>query len=400
MLSLREPLLRIGHIRINVIAARALTANRAHPDNTPRSLGAGCKDKTTCGVNALQCSKICILLFLGIMSLNLNIIIKIIVYIIIVLFLIFLLSRGHIYPKEELEYGITFSKKQAEELGLDWQEAYIAIFDLGAKKMRLPAYWSEIEPTSGQFGWDDLDWQLEQARKRGVEVILAVGGRLPRWPECHFPDWAENLTKEQREQKILEYIEKVVLRYIGEDSIVAWQVENEPFLSHFGDCPEFSSKFLDKEIALVRSFDDRPIVLTDSGELSIWMPAARRADIFGTTMYRDTYSKVFKRYIHYPIRPGFFRFKKNIAAFFTHPEKWIVIELQAEPWGPIPYQNLSKEERGRTMDLEKFRKIIEFSSQTGFKEFYLWGAEWWYWEKTVNGDESLWNEAKKLFVTD
>ena len=322
---------------------------------------------------------------------------KFVIFIIIFLFLIFLLSRGHVYEKDELEYGITFSQMQAKELGLDWQKTFLAILDLGVKKIRLPAYWSEIESESGQFNWEDLDWQLEQVKEREVEVILAVGGRLPRWPECHFPDWADKLTEKQREQKILEYIEKVVLRYIGNPAIVAWQVENEPFLSHFGDCPEFSRQFLDKEIALVRSFDNRPIVVTDSGELSIWIPAARRADIFGTTLYRDTYSKALKRYIHYPISPGFFRFKKNITRLFAHPEKWIVIELQAEPWGSTSFQHLSKEERDRTMNLEKFREILEFSRQAGFKEFYLWGVEWWYWEKEINGDDSLWNEAEKLF---
>jgi hypothetical protein len=322
---------------------------------------------------------------------------NIIIFFIIFLFLIFLLSRGYVYEKQDLEYGVTFSKKQAEELDLNWQETFRALLGLGVKKLRLPAYWNEIEISQDEFNWDDLDWQLEQADKRGVEVILAVGGRLPRWPECHFPGWASKLTKSKREQKILEYIEKVVLRYIGNPAIVAWQIENEPFLSHFGDCPEFSSKFLDKEIALVRSFDDRPIVITDSGELSIWIPAARRADIFGTTMYRDTYSRALKRYIHYPIRPGFFRFKKNITSIFAHPDKWIVIELQAEPWGPIPFQNLSKEERDKTMNLEKFKAILEFARQAGFREFYLWGAEWWYWEKEVNGDNSLWEESRKLF---
>jgi hypothetical protein len=138
-------------------------------------------------------------------------------------------------------------------------------------------------------------------------------------------------------------------------------------------------------------------MLTDSGELSIWVPAAKRADIFGTTMYRDTYSDTLNRYIHYPIEPGFFRFKKNIARLFARPEKWIVVELQAEPWGPRPYQELSQEERNKTMNLAKFREILEFSRQAGFREFYLWGVEWWYWEKVINNNNSLWEEAKGLF---
>ncbi|MFH1744615.1 MAG: endo-1,4-beta-xylanase [bacterium] len=317
--------------------------------------------------------------------------------IIVIIFFVFVLSRGHIYEKDELEYGITFSKKQAENLELDWKEIYIAVLDdLGVKKIRISAYWDEVEAQNGNYNWEDLDWQIQEADKRSVEIILAMGGRLPRWPECHFPDWYNNLNKEEKEKEVLEYIEQVILRYKNEYSIKYWQVENEPFLSHFGECPKFNKDLLDKEIKLVKSLDERDVIVTDSGELSVWILAAKRADVFGTTMYRDTYSAVLKSYIHYPITPGFFRFKKNIAKIFAHPKKWIVIELQAEPWGPMEYKFLTKEEKDKTMNLQKFKEMIEFSSQTGFKEFYLWGAEWWYWEME-NGDSDLWNEAKNIF---
>lgn len=318
--------------------------------------------------------------------------------VIIFLFFCFLLSRGPIHKKEDLEYGITFSKKQAESLGLDWKKMYADILDdLGAKKLRIPAYWDEVEPQGGNFYWDNLDWQVNEAGKRDAKIILSVGGRLPRWPECHFPSWTNNISQEEKQDKTLNYIKTVIERYKDYKQITAWQVENEPFLSHFGDCPKLDSKFLDKEIAAVRALDSRPIIITDSGELSVWYPAAKRGDIFGTTMYRDTYSSHLKRYIHYPISPGFFRFKKNITNIFTSPEKWIVIELQAEPWAPIPYQSATKEERNRTMDLEKFKEILEFARLAGFKEFYLWGVEWWYWEKETQNNPALWDEAKGLF---
>lgn len=323
---------------------------------------------------------------------------NIFIILIIFLFSVFLLSRGHIYDKDELKYGVTFSKKQTESLSLDWKKVYLAILDeLKVKKLRLPAYWDEIEPQNGKFVWDNLDWQINQAGKRNAQIILAVGGRLPRWPECHFPAWAKQLSKEEREQETLKYIQAVISRYKNNKQITAWQIENEPFLPHFGDCPEPDGGFLDKEINLARNMDSRPIVITDSGELSIWVPAARRADIFGTTMYRDTYSKHLNRYVHYPIGPGFFRFKKNITRLFARPNKWIVIELQAEPWAKIPYQYAAREERDKTMDLKKFKEILEFSHRAGFKEFYLWGVEWWYWEKETQNNPSLWNEAKRLF---
>lgn len=331
--------------------------------------------------------------------LKLKIIKNIFFVLIIVIFILFVFSRGHVYDKRELEYGVTFSKKQAENLGLDWKRMYIDILDdLKVKKLRLPAYWDEIDAANGEYEWKDLDWQINEAgRKRGVAIILAVGGRLPRWPECHFPEWAENISKEAREEKILNYIKAVIERYKNEKGIIAWQIENEPFLLGFGECPKMDKKFLDKEVALARELDSRPIVITDSGELSTWIPAARRADIFGTTMYRDTYSAHLKRYIHYPISPEFFKFKKNVARLFARPKKWIVIELQAEPWTSIPYQNATKEERDKTMNLEKFKEILEFSRLTGFREFYLWGVEWWYWERVAQNNPEVWDEARKLF---
>lgn len=324
---------------------------------------------------------------------------KVLVFLIIFLFLIFLLSQKYSWRKPEFEYGVTFSKKQAVSLGLDWQKLYLSIFDeLGVKKIRLAAYWDEIEPKQDNYYFNDLDWQIEEAAKREVEIVLAIGGRLPRWPECHFPEWAKGLSDKERQQEILGYIEDTVKRYMDNSQITIWQVENEPFLSNFGDCPDIDKEFLDKEIALVRELDDRDIMITDSGELSLWVPAAKRADIFGTTMYRDTYSKVLKSYVHYPIEPGFFRFKKNVTNFFANPQKWVVIEMQAEPWGPMPFQFLSDEERGKTMDLDKFREMIEFSKKTGFREFYLWGVEWWYWEKEVNNNSDIWEQAKFLFI--
>jgi len=328
---------------------------------------------------------------------------KTIVILIIIIFIMILIPLASIHPvyeKEELSYGVTFSARYVREMGLNWQDAYTAMLDdLKIRKIRLPAYWNEIEYKEDLFNFNDLDWQIEEAKKRDAKIILAVGGRLPRWPECHFPEWTNVLSEDNRQQQILDYITETVNRYKNSENIMMWQVENEPFLPHFGYCPKLNSSFLDQEIALVRSLDNRKIVVTDSGELSVWVRAASRADVFGTTLYRDTYSSFLNRYIHYPIPPSFFKFKQNIVNFLSmpKPDEIIVIELQAEPWGPKPYYTLTKSERERTMNLDKFKEILEYSRQAGFREFYLWGVEWWYWEREVNGDAGIWEEAKKLF---
>lgn len=326
-------------------------------------------------------------------------IIKLSLPILTLILLVLILGHGPSVDREELKFGVTFSHKKAEELGLDWKAVYQHMLkDLQVERIRIAAYWNEVEPKRNEYDWEKIDWQLEQARKHDVEVILAVGKRLPRWPECHFPGWTREEDRPQWEPALLEYIEKTINRYKDTDNIAAWQVENEPFLSsHFGECPKLNTELLDREISLVKELDSRPVVVTDSGELSLWFPAARRADIFGTTMYKNTYSEKLESYVSYPIGPGFFHFKRNIAKLLADPDQWIVIELQGEPWGPEPYHKISEAERRRTMDMEKFREIRELARLSGFKEIYLWGVEYWYWEKEKNGEPQYWEEAKKLF---
>jgi len=312
---------------------------------------------------------------------------------------------GKTKPVEKIDFGITFSKIQARDLGLNWEETYLALLDnLGTKKIRLIAYWPEIEPVEGVFDFDDLDWQVKEAEKRGVEIILAVGRRLPRWPECHIPDWAKSFPEKEQQKKILIVVSEIIRRYKEREIIRFWQVENEPFLKTFGECPKLDEKFLDKEIALVKDLDlparlgrGREIILTESGEFSTWTKAARRISVLGTTLYRIVWLKDFKTYIHYPIPAIFYKRKTALIKKFFNVEKIIVIELQAEPWGPKVTQELSLEEQSKSMDLEKFKKIINYTKRAGFSEAYFWGAEWWYWLKEKHNDDSIWNEARKLF---
>ena len=92
-------------------------------------------------------------------------------------------------PKpEHIQYGMSFNTMYATELGLDWIETYDAIIDdLGVRHLRLAAHWPMIEPEKNEYNWVELDYQLAKAEASGTEVILAVGRRLPRWPECHVP---------------------------------------------------------------------------------------------------------------------------------------------------------------------------------------------------------------------
>ena len=309
---------------------------------------------------------------------------------------VFLLGKSPVKPPRE--FGATFSAMYAERFGFDWQKAYLAVLDdLGVKKIRLPAYWSEIEKNQGNFDCSRLDWQVEKATERNVEVILALGRKLPRWPECHEPDWVKNQNPDLKNKKLLDYIEVVVNHYKNSPAIKIWQVENEPFLK-FGECPDFSKEFLDREIALVRSLDPppggRPLMITDSGELSVWVPAARRSDIFGSTLYRVVWNQALGSF-KYPLLPSFFRFKKSLTEIFVGPKPMVIIELQGESWARQMTYEIGVGEQYISMNPEIFRQVLAYASQSGFDTFYFWGVEWWYWLKEIEGKPEMWDIAKE-----
>ena len=328
---------------------------------------------------------------------------KIVFYLVIVLFfvsILFVVWRLFSFwlmkapPLSVKNFGVTFSKIQAEDLGLDWEATYKAVLDdLSVSLLRIPAYWTEIEPEDNEFDFEWLDWMLEEADSRETGVILVVGKKLPRWPECHEPYWVSEEEKEVKEMRILNYITMVVNRYKNDSVIMAWQVENEPFLD-FGLCPKLDVDFLDREIELVRSLSDKPVIITDSGEFGFWFRAHKRGDIFGSTLYRTVWNKYIGQFT-YPIPPAFFRLKRGAMEHFYGEKPMVIIELQAEPWGPRLIQYLSLEEQFESMNPDEFREVLEYIKGTGFDTFYFWGVEWWYWLKTEKNMPEMWDIAKE-----
>jgi hypothetical protein len=332
------------------------------------------------------------------MKMFLNILL--LLFILLVLFVSFLFL---IKPPqaEKIVWGVSFSQKHARDMGLDWQETYLALLDdLKVKNIKLLTHWDLLEPERDHYFFDDLDWQIVEAEKRNAKIILVIGMKTGRWPECHLPNWAQNLNKAEQQREVLDLVERLILRYRNSKAIARWQAENEPFFP-FGLCPWQDKEFVKKEIELIKNLDEqkRAVVVTDSGELSSWIKPAKMADIVGTTMYRKVWSKELKMYLSLPLPATFYWLKaKLINKLFG--KKVIVAELQTEPWGPKLLYDSPLEEQKKTMNLIQFRKNVEFAKSTGFDEFYLWGAEWWYWLKKSFPDEkeiNIWDEAKIIY---
>lgn len=325
--------------------------------------------------------------------------VSIVSLIVIILFISLIFENTYAYPTK-INYGVSFSPNYAEYLGLDWQKTFIQILDdLKVRNLRLPSFWDTIQKDPQKDDFSELDFMISEAEKRQAKVILVVGIKQPRWPECHIPSWAKKLSLSERQQKALEFIQIVVEKYKSSNSIVAWQVENEPFVGWFGEnCDPPDRDFLQKEVELVRKLDSkRLIMITDSGEWSFWVSAMKSSDIFGTTVYRKAYDPVLG-YKVYPILPYLYNLKSSVARIFAPKnKKTIIAELQAEPWlSQKDSSEGSPTKQSQIFSMDDFKDYIDYAKNTGFDEAYLWGMEWWFW-MAQNGYPEYLEYAKTLF---
>lgn len=304
------------------------------------------------------------------------------------------------YP-ESVTYGVSFNTLYARELGLAWEDVYIAILsDLGVRHLRLAAHWPMVVPEEGEWNFTELDKQIALAEAYEAKVVFAIGRRLPRWPECHVPEWAQEKSWEEQKKFIKTYIKKVVTRYKDSPAIEYWQVENEPFLTVYAEeqCGALDKAFLDEEIDLVRSLDSKhPILVTDSGNLGTWVGAYRRGDVFGTSVYVHLWNEATGP-IKTVLPPEAYIAKRKLLALFFGKKETMLIELSAEPWLNVPITDADTELQLERMSIEKFEHIIEYARDTRFKRQYLWGAEWWYWLKETQEHPEFWNRAKRLYA--
>ncbi len=300
---------------------------------------------------------------------------------------------------KNVEYGITFSWPYAQELGLDHEKALTSALDeVGIKRFRLSAYWKLIEPEKGKWDFSILDKQIEEIGKRGGKVILAVGEKLPRWPECWGPDWWKKLPREPQRQQTLRYLETVITRYRDNPTIAAWQIENEPHFI-YGDCPPPDYLFIQRETAFVHGLDPtRQIYTTDSGELSFWLTLGVFADKLGVSVYRVVRNPLFGDLnFHYFFLPPYFYARKALLTRILGVKEIYVSEFQMEPWSNKALQNTPIKNQLSNMNLKQMAINFAYAERMGLANVDFWGIEWWYWMKEKAGHPEFMEAAKNFY---
>ncbi len=323
------------------------------------------------------------------------------------------------------EVGVTFSRRQAEYLGLPWQETFSAVMGLSPNTVRLGAYWDEIERQRGVYDFSTLDWQLERLPPQTYRVVLTVGMKAPRWPEYYLPTWLLRQTRVGAHgtisddpvvrEETLRFLSAVITRYQDHPSIAYWQVENEPLDPSGPRQWRIGADFLAQEVALVRALDhrERPVILSmfvDTPPPLASLPPWRShdesrartlldmADVLGLDVYPSRGMRFFGRdlYLDWSSwaweRPAM---TLRQLAIDQGKDAW-VMEAQAEPWEPSRLVYLD-DAQSRSVGPNTAASTFGRLSNGGFGTILLWGAEHWFMRQERHDDRSWLDTLRPLF---
>lgn len=284
------------------------------------------------------------------------------------------------------KWGVSFSIKQCRDLGVDWLDCLHWALEQGWRRFRLMSYWNEIERERGSYDFAALDEQIKLIAEQGGIVTLCLGVKQPRWPEYHWPSWARDLPKPERDAALLDFVRTVVERYRGNAGVVSWQLENEALLRGFGERIDIDRARLRREFALVKHLDaSRPVIMSTSNSWGLPLRAPI-PDIIGFSHYTVKYTRG-----AYSRRSQLVWLHRLRALLARRPV--FVHELQLEPWGPRAIWKMSHEEQDRSMSPAQIAHNLRAGRAIKAPPIDLWGLEWWY-ARHQAGDDSTWQAVQ------
>lgn len=308
--------------------------------------------------------------------------------------------------------GTTFSPIQCEYLGIDYKNAFRRILDLGPSCVRIAAY--------GNRGYAESDFLVEEAGKKGVWMILAVGGvKYPRWPEF-FPDEELAALMAKYPEKTLgknPYVKDAIKnrlvtnveRYKKAPNAKIFQVENEArhrmFFSNFV-C--LAQQLLHEEIDLTYSIKrpDQLVMLTNA--IDIWTPfwfydkhllreSANLADVVGIDIHPTV---ALPRPLPGYLTASFLSWRKiKEAKLLVEQLQKIVLaaEVKMEPWENYEINDPHRKNYG-SMRPEEITVIDARLSQMGFTKRITWGSEFAVF-KNIHGDPRWLRAHEQIYQT-
>lgn len=298
------------------------------------------------------------------------------------------------WPKQVV-YGLTYSAPYAESLDLNPVDSFETILRaIPFKFVRLPIYWDRVEALNNIWDFSETDQLIKIAENNHVEVILAIGQKVPRWPECYAPDWADHLQKNEWSNEFLANIEQIAVHYANDSRIIRFQIENEAFFP-FGQCTIYP-ELIQKETDIIKKHNPNAIIQTTvSGEQGIGVAKVWQANVIGLSLYRQVVSPPIGRLI-FPHPSWFYRIQGLMVQLFGG--RAVISELQAEPWGVHDFdltQGAQVQAAYDAFNADDLQEYLRMAKSTGLGEISLWGPEWWL-AMANHGRPELWQAAQKL----
>ena len=216
-----------------------------------------------------------------------------------------------------------------------------------------------------------------------------------------MPAWTKTETKDQWYPGLKTVMQKVVERYKTSPVLQDYQLENEYFLSVFGECPDFSRDRLVEEFKFVKKLDSSHPVIVSRSNNWVGIPInAPTPDQYAISVYKRVWDRtITKRYVEYPYPAWYYSFYAG-ASKLLQGKDMSIHELQAEAWLPdgMDMRDAPISELYKSLNPERLQQRFEYGRATGMKTIDLWGAEWWYQMKVNRNSPDLWNVAKAEFA--
>jgi hypothetical protein len=324
-------------------------------------------------------------------------------------------SRMPIASRGSSLLGISFRPLQIIAFGMDIRSTLQALLKYPIQIVRVGVYWDRIEPYPGVFDTSELDWIIDSIEGAGAKIILCVGAlKTFGFPDYHIPQhympqpFADRTLITPAAHPALldaaqDSVSKIVERYKSRESIIAWQLENEPadplFWAHYW---RISTAFVTQELVALRAIDrTKPVMinggLTTSlslkiGELLMTSDqgnsltlAQKISDIIGIDYYPRIAAfslaskNVYLDTTHVPWGRGDWG---NLAGWArTHGKKFMVAEGQAEPWEitivPPRPPHFAPYSCTPEALIQNYNAWMSFQECSSLYAYLFWGAEYW-----------------------
>ena len=347
------------------------------------------------------------------------------------------LSWPHVEAAGNPAFGINFSCDQAEYLLLEdpslgtagyvsrdrpgraeWCAARLdeLLAGLGVRYVRISVEWSQVEPAPGQYDFSLVDALLGAAEAREAKVLLTVGVKGQRHPEYYIPQWVLDGSRLKDSETVsddpflrahaLEMVSAVVSHVAGSAAIDSWSADNEPYVaSPRANGWVLGEDFVREEVGIIRTDDPthRPVVINHAQHFVFdrrWKVALADSDVLGTSIYPFRRYDIAGQEVIVPILeigPLQTNYAAQARAAKAAGRDFWITEMQAEPWSN-DIRLVSPTNPADDLTPAHFQDNIDYARRTGASRVYLWGAEWWLYERDHFGDSRWWNMAKAAIL--